>query len=209
MNIHVITPFFRIQNKDRLIAYLDRENVIWHPVLCPATDGDVEFPKQWIDPCLIPSIPADWHISSYKSRYFIEHHAIVPDDYYCFMCDDDSYEAGFFNKIRTCSENVIVVSMMRGDNRMDSTGIPHDITTLIASPQNMKRGHVSSQQYIVKGKVLRTFDVQNTGWSDGLLAEYLGDNFTIRYEPEWYALFNYLQPGRWNCANGILPNRSA
>jgi len=201
MNIHVITPFFRWENLDILITYLSGEGVIWHPIV----DLTSEFEPGWIQPMTV-SIPPDWHISSYKSKYFIEHHNIIDDDYYCFMCDDDLYEAGFFSNIRGCSESVIVVSMKRGHHRVDSTGSPHDVTTLIADPENMKRGHVSSQQYIIKGSVLRTFDVQNTGWSDGILAEYLKENFPIRYEPEWYALFNYLQPGRWDHADSVLSN---
>lgn len=193
MNIHVITPFFRTQNIPALIVYLEGENVLWHPI----TDYPIEFGKSWVIPMVCPEPPADWHVSSYKTNYFISHHGIIDDDYYCFMCDDDLYEAGFFAKIRGCTEPVIVVSMKRGQHPVKSDSA-HDTATLVARPKNMVRGWVSSQQYIIKGSVLRTIIIDPSGWADGIVGEFLYDHYPIRYEPEWYALFNKLQPGRWD-----------
>lgn len=193
MNIHVITPFFRTQNAEALIAYLEPENVLWHPI----TDYPIDFGKDWVKPVVCGEISANWHISSYKSNYFWSHCDVVDSDYYCFMCDDDLYEKGFFDKIRGCTEPVIVVSMQRGNRPSDSTGIAHDIETLLAAPHNMKRGWVSSQQYIMRGDVFRTICIANSGWSDGLVGEFLFANYPIRYEPGWYAYFNYLDKTRW------------
>ena len=195
MNIHVITPFFRVGNLEELVPYLEKERVIWHPVV----DYPITFAHDWIDPVMVEGeIPDDWHVGSYKTHYFLTHYPMTDDDYYCFMCDDDLYEDGFFDKIRSCTEDVIVVSMKRGQHVIDSTGIPHGIETLVAAPQNMKRGWVSSQQYIVRGRVLKTVEIDRSGWADGILAEDLYARYPIRYEPNWYALFNYLQPGRWD-----------
>ena len=192
-NVHVVTPFFREKNKQSLIVALAREQVYWHPI----TDYPIDFGEQWIQP-MVTQVLVGWHQGSWKTQWYIDHADIIDEDYYHVLCDDDLFEEGFYDKIRQCPEDVIVVSLNRGNRPSNSTGILHGCTTLVAAPQNMKRGHVSSQQYIIKGKIFKTLKIDPSGWADGLLGEFLYANYPIRYEPDWYAYFNYFDMGRWS-----------
>lgn len=193
MQIHVSTPLWRVENIPALIEYLEPEQVTWHPIC----DYPINFGKDWILPIVcVP--PDDWHPGAYKTKYLQEYVEIVDDDYWAFMNDDDLYETGFFNKIRQCTEDVIVVSMMRGNHPVDSTGAPYDCFTLLAAPQNMIVAGVGNQQFVIKGRVFRQMPIHNTGLADGMIGEWLKAHYPIRYEPSWYAYFNRLQPGRWD-----------
>jgi hypothetical protein len=108
------------------------------------------------------------------------------------MCDDDGYQDGFFDKIRTLKADVVMVSAKRGTN---PNGF--DIGTLWATPENMKPCYVSLQQLVVKGRLLRNIKFQNICIADGLVIEQLVKTNTVHYEENLFSYFNYLQPGRW------------
>lgn len=173
MAYHVVTPFYRYQNEAFLTEHL--KNVIWHKI-----EGTVD----WKDQCYG------------KIQKFIKENDIVDDDYYMVLMDDDAYEPDFLTKLKKYNDDLIVVSMKRGD-RTPKEGIPHPAYTLVADPSNMRVGQVGMEQMIFKGFLFKKIVFGNEEVEDGLLAERI-KHLPIKYAPEIFVYFNYLQPKRWD-----------
>lgn len=206
MNIHVIMPFSRFHLIDELIRHYEPMNVILHPVVFASECSGNSFPVEysWIRPLVVPDGEGDNAVfpgvAYYKCNQFLECCRIENDDYYCFAADDGGYEPCVFDAIRKRDEDVIFISLKRGDRVPD--GLPperrYDVNTLVASPDNVRIGAVSGEQYIMKGHVLKTVHFDSDQCADGRVAEYLKDSFPCLYLPNLYALFNWFEPGRWN-----------
>lgn len=124
---------------------------------------------------------------------------------YMILCDDDSVEDGFFDKIP--DEDVVCVSMKRGDKEVQYVEwIDYEkqqgrwilgIDVLTAAPENMKIGRVGGEQLIIKGKILRDYRYGLSNIGDGQMAARVAEEKKITYMPDAYVLFNYFEDGRY------------
>jgi GT2 family glycosyltransferase len=201
--IHLITPFSRHDLKETLIREYGKMNVIWHTIAFQ--DEPMDFNEPWIVPYVIPMNRSDCkaNIPQYTMRnYWIQNNEIVDEDYYVTVDDDDMYEPNVFDEIRKMNDDIVVISMKRGNNIPETVKLPrrYPTDTLYAEPNQMQQGCVSSQQLIVKGKIFKThlFD-DTTAFGDGIMAEHhKDDNEQIAYRRDLFALFNYYEPGRYS-----------
>jgi hypothetical protein len=160
-----------------------------------------ECKSDWPIPIIVePLKTPKYNLCYHKVNYFIKTQKIEDEDYYWGMCDDDSIEDGVLSVIEKMNDDVVFVSMKRGDTIPE--GIPaisrHPTNTLYADSANICIGGVGFEQMIIKGKIFKKLKYAlNTEYSDGLMAAYLKDNYTIRYEPNLFVLFNWFESGRW------------
>lgn len=202
MNIHLVMPFSRPENKEKVLsAYRDR-NVILHPIMFE--DEPIEFSEPWVRPFVIKEKATDCTVmmpGTYKRNRWIEANNLEPDSYYVTADDDDNYEAGVFEAVRSRDSDIVIISMKRG-NQVPAGVEPHRAyatSTLIASPENMRIGRVSAQQMFVKGRLFKEHphNEESHCW-DGELAEHYQEmHKNIVFLPKIYALLNYFEQGRW------------
>jgi hypothetical protein len=201
--IHIVTPFYRKENLPFYLENLKKFDIIWHPIF----QEQIELPNDsyydWINPIfvLFPDNYGVWEATTYKLNLFTDTQLIEDNNYYCFMNDDDFYEDNFFDEIRKTIENkpeVIFVSMKRGDKRVIvQPGNSHPANTLYAVPESIKVNHVSLEQYIIRGDILRQMRF-SLRIGDGHFAVLLKSKFNCVYRSDIFVQFNLLQPGRWN-----------
>jgi len=134
-------------------------------------------------------------------NHWIQNNEIIDEDYYVTVDDDDMYEAGVFDEIKKMADDIVIISMKRGYN-IPTDAIPirqYPTETLIADPDRICRGGISSQQSFVKGKIFRKhlFD-DSSQFGDGDMAMlHQQEGEQTAYRPDLFALFNYYEPGRW------------
>ncbi len=191
--ITVVTPFTRSENKDYLLKLLEGK-CNWTVLL--NHDSQETFPG-WVTVKRfnITKRDAGWYPSNWMFNQFIES-GLDDETQYMILCDDDSVEEGFFDKIP--NEDVVVVSMKRGDKAIPNNNATYPTNTLIADPENMHIGMVAGEQLIVKGKVLRNYRYGGSGVGDGQMAEMISADEQITYVPDAFVLFNYFQDGRYD-----------
>ena len=209
-----MTPFMRHHLKETLIKAYRPMDVIWHPIVFQ--DESADFNEPWIFPFVIPMDRADCKskMPQYTMRnYWIESYPIVDEDYYVTVDDDDMYEQGVFDAVKLIDDDIVIISLKRG-HRVPKDAIPirqYPPSTLLAHPDNVRRGEISSQQSFVKGKIFKAhrFD-DSSQFGDGDMAvHHKEDGEQIVYRPDLFALFNYYEPGRWDrhkYAFGVLVN---
>jgi hypothetical protein len=176
--------------------------VMWHPIMFQ--DEAVEFNEPWIFPVTIPMDSKDCkaaHPGTFKRNWFIENCRIFDDDYYVCVDDDDMYEPNVMSEIKAMNDDIVIISMKRGDY------IPKDATperryptyTLYAHPDNVRISGISGQQSFVKGKIFKdhTFDESFQAWDGAAAMHHKESGEQIAYRPDLFALFNYYEPGRW------------
>lgn len=200
MNYHVITPLNRFQNYSRLRDLLAPQGVKWHIIL----DDDQPFriaPKEsWIDVSVV---------SNSQQRFFERCNQaintwldtnLVDDDMYAILNDDDAYEPGFWDKIRAVEGEALIPSMQRGNHTPSgvSPERAHGTNTLVASPENTKVGHIGVEQLIVSGRILKNCRLPLTIAGDGEMICYIAATNPVKYVPDAFVWFNYLEPGRWD-----------
>lgn len=196
--VHIVTLFSRHGLLNTYLKFYRQAGVIWH-VIQFCNEEIIANREDWIRPFIIPDIfTPDSMLSALN--HFIQTVQIEDDDYYAMTPDDDLFEPGVLEKIKTFSNDVVVISMKRGDNIPDDGSIPHGTDTLIAHPDNMLINHIGGEQLFLKGRVFKKYLYREDYYgADGLLAEQLKANEPdIRYESDLYILFNYFQSGRWN-----------
>jgi hypothetical protein len=203
MKVHIITPFTRFHNLPALLENFKQADEF----VALVTEDQIYGHTMSLDPVryyIVDNLgEADGAIAYRRVNRFIAHstemNEIVDDDYYMFMCDDDALEDNFINEIKKHNEDVLIVSLKRGDTIPTGDGMcPHGTTPLIAHPDNMKVGLCSWEQAIVKGKILKQIRfVEDNACADGVMLEWLTKTFPAMYLPELFIKFNFLQPGRW------------
>jgi hypothetical protein len=203
LNIHLIIPFSRPENKDKLIEDYRPMGVILHPIMFG--DENIDFDEPWTYQYIIPEATTDCDAmmpGSYKRNHWIQNHTIIDDDYYVTVDDDDMYEPNVFDEIRKMDSDIVIISMKRG--HQTPVGVAekraYPTSTLVADPENMKMGFVSAQQLFVKGHLFKShLHNENLHAWDGELAEhYVESGEQITYLPDLFALFNYYEPTRWD-----------
>jgi hypothetical protein len=205
--IHLVMPFTRKENKDILIAAYRSMNIILHPIMFQ--DEVIDFDESrwwWIEPLVIPmnstSDLGNLYPQDFKRNYFIEHYEIIDNDYYVAADDDDMYEHGVFDAIKQMDDDIVIISMKRGDNIPE--GIKQErkyiTNTLYAHPKNIQIGTISNQQSFVKGAQFRRFLYESGqgNCADGYLAIKRKEaGIQTAYRSDLFVLFNYLEAGRW------------
>lgn len=209
MKFHIITPLSRYGNIDKLAGHLvnhraDNDNLIWHVITDRNHLFGIYFRQLWIEHYTSPNDEVEfWQRCNHALNWFLSSFPLVKHDYYLFMNDDDAYEEDFFEKLYDAAvknPEVIIVSMKRGQHTPAGVAPEraHGTDTLIAKPENMKPGHVGIEQIIVRGDVLSPCRLPMHVCGDGMMVEWIVQNHYVVYLPETYALFNYLEPGRWD-----------
>ncbi len=186
--IHVITPFSRAHLWYSQVEQLLTKNVQWHPIVV----ADALIPDyaqlHWIHPHLVTFTEKDvFDICYAKLQHWLDTAQIIDDDYYVFMCDDDGYTPNFFDQLRSCSADVVWVTVY-GRTIVQNP-----------SPPNLRVGSCGLRSYCVKGRVAKQmrFD-QTQRCADGLMAMWLHANVDSQaWRPDMIVLYNYFEPGRW------------
>ena len=206
MQMHVLTPFSRMENKQFYITNYADKNIIWHPLMTLSESVDFGAYPEWVKPYVLPRTPNDRNIVKYKINMFLVDGDVEDDDKYMILMDDDFVEPDFFQKLEEVQDDVIVVSMKRGHHYLGG----HPIETLVADPNLCHVGTIGFEQYILKGKILQQtrfrsdsdlstgYPAHRQGDSDGHFYEMLVKLFPIKYAPDLFAYFNYLESGRWD-----------
>jgi hypothetical protein len=193
----------RHELKDILIKAYRSMNILWHPIMLQNEKTD--FNESWILPLIIPMKSKDCSVlmpGNFKRNWFIENEEIIDEDYYVTVDDDDMYEVGVFDAIKQMNDDIVIISLKRGD--FQPVGVSeirkYPTTTLYAHPDNVIIGSISAQQSFVKGKIFKEhlFNEFNHCWDGEIAIHHKESGEQIRYEPGFYALFNYYEPGRWD-----------
>lgn len=204
--ITVVTPFKRVENKELLIELLQYK-CNW-VVLQEENEPVIDFPD-WVKVKRY-ALAGKAHVSNRLFNEFISHEVRLKENLetqYMILCDDDSIEEGFFDKVPDA--DVVVTSMKRSDRPINHVvwrdyekqlGRWEDsIDVLKAAPENMHIGAVGGEQIIIKGKILRNFRYGLSNVGDGRMIEQLmsENHYHITYLPDAYVLFNYFEDGRY------------
>jgi hypothetical protein len=200
MKYHVVTPFSRPENFDRLQDMLRLSDVDWHLLIDDPPKFALHYEETWIRQYLIPKIEPPWAMWRRCILWFAESSEIVDDDRYLIMADDCCYEPNFFQKIDQHSGDVVICSMKRGDNIPPGVSIEksHGTETLVASPGNMHPCQVSAEQIILSGRLFKQIQLPDQQNCDGMMIEKMAQDHPVVYVPDAFVWFNYLEPGRWN-----------
>lgn len=191
--ITVVTPFQRKENID-LLANVLKDKAKWivlidDHTLAPLFPYWVEVRKMDKPPKRANLSPSNWLINEFISS------GLESETQYMILCDDDSVEDGFFDKIP--NDDVIIVSMKRGQH-LPMKNCNYGVGDLIASPLNIGIGKVGGEQLIIKGKHLRNFRYGLNYVGDGVMVMRVVEEFTPTYIPDAYVLFNYFEDGRYD-----------
>lgn len=195
---HILTPFSREANLQRLGVHLRDLGLIWHPIMNETFCFRIEE-SEWLKPCVCPVPPKGWNPGHHVLNYYLEHEPICEEARYLILCDDDWYEDGFFDKIDAIEGDVLVCSMKRGNTQPPNCP-QYGTSTLVASRENLRVGYVAGEQLILRGNILKNIRFGPENDSDGRIivqvCEAQGQE-KVKFVPEACVLFNYLQPGRW------------
>ena len=210
----IITPFRRVENLEYLVKVLKGH---CHWVLL--TDEDIKFPD-WI------MTGHEWiTIKRYDKRregicksnsllneYF---RTVDGEEQYMVLCDDDSVEEGFFDKIP--NEDAVLVSMKRGDRpthhvewsdyKAQMGRWVDSLDILEAKPENLRLGMVGGEQLILKGKILKNYRYGLSNVGDGEMIIKVSEENNITYVPNAFVLFNYFEDGRYESFTRNKPVR--
>ena len=201
--IHLITPFLRHNLRNVLIEAYRPMGIIWHPIMF--RNEVTDFNEFWIHPSIIPMNSKECLAlmpGCFKRNWFVRNYKIIDEDYYVTVDDDDMYEPGVFGAVKQMDDDIVVISMKRG--QFIPVGVPeirkYPATTLYAHQDNIQIGSISAQQLFVKGKIFKShlFNEENHCWDGEIAIHHKESGEQIRYEPGLFALFNFYEPGRWD-----------
>lgn len=205
-DIHLIIPFSRPENKDKLIEAYRPMGVILHPVMfCDEAVDFEDINEAWIYPSIIMQPAQSCTVmmpGCFKRNWWIQNNEIVPDDYYVTVDDDDMYEPNVMAEIRKMDDDIVIISMKRG-HRVPK-GVPetrkYPTNTLWAKPEKVWVGGISAQQSFVKGKIFKEhlFNEEFHCWDGEIAVHHKESGEQIAYRPDLFALFNYYEPERWD-----------
>jgi hypothetical protein len=196
-----------MENKQFYINFFTDKGIIWHPLL--TSDEMDKFSTSrhpdWVHPYMLLRVPDDRNVVKYKLNMYLVDGDVNDYDRYMILMDDDATEPEFFSKLEGYQDDIVVCSMKRGHHYLGG----HPIETLVARPE-MHVGTIGFEQYILRGKILQQMRFRSdsdlsTGYpphrqgdSDGHFYEMLAKLWPIRYIPDLYVYFNYLEKGRWD-----------
>ena len=187
--MQVITPFNREENLELLSSVL-KDKCNWTVLI----DRDIKFPD-WVtvkryDKAPIGVCPSNWLFNKFIDE------GLEDEEQYMILCDDDSVEEGFFDKIP--NEDVVICSMKRGE-RVPEVGCGYGRGDLIASPDNLGIGLIAGEQMILKGKILKNYRYGLSSVGDGeMIMQVVKNEPVITFVRDAFVLFNYFEDGRFD-----------
>jgi hypothetical protein len=200
--LHIVTPFSRWENLDFYMDHFKSLDVVWEPIV----DDLSRIPEQHnVKPFYCSNEAKDQDICYRRLNMFMIDADIVETDRYCVINDDDFFDTSIIDKLAAMDDDVIFVSMKRGHNFLGG----HPVSTLVASP-NMHAGVIGVEQYFLKGRIMKQVRFRSDHYlasdypshrqssADGHFGEMLMKLYPVRYMPELFVYFNYLEKGRWN-----------
>ncbi len=189
--INIMMPFSRGHLKTTLIKHYEPMDITIHQIMFES-EVYTNFDREWVKPFFIPkSHPKpSTYAALYAVNYFLANHKFSDDDYYVITPDDDIYAPGVFNAIKKMNDNIVVISMDRGDQTRHRR-------YLYANKDNMKKEYVGGEQFFIKGKIYKKIQFETNRCADGIMVEMLIKKYTFRYEPKLFVFFNYLNPKWW------------
>src|SRR5258708_6599265 len=190
----VVTPFQRKENIE-LMARVLKDKADW-TVLIDNENLKDKFPE-WVTVKLYEkqSPRAGVCISNSLFNQFILQ-GLEDDIQYMILCDDDSVEEGFFDKVP--NDDAVIVSMKRGQ-RVPMVNCTYGWGDLIAHSSHVRIGRVAGEQCILKGKILRDYRYGLSACGDGeMVVRVQEDGIPITYVPDAFVLFNYFEDGRYD-----------
>jgi hypothetical protein len=207
MNIHVLTPLYRIHLIPTLIYYLKPMNINWKPIVFPEENVFSKYSESWIHPVLMSTATPQTNFVPYeKINTFITQQDIIDDDYYTFMGDDDMVEPGFFDVIRQQKAGVLFYSNYRGDT-IPYNAVHHTDPIIIKTINDIRVCNIGLGMCTLKGSILRKtlFKLQHE-WDDGIYMEMLVQKFkkSIHIIPDLFVFGNYFEQGRHTKTEAFL-----
>lgn len=195
----VLTPFSRHYNLIELGNRIKEEGAHWH-LLC--VEGEFILPDlgTWVTQHFFPRPPDGMFIGHGLVNAFLDKIGVNDEDRYLVLTDDDLIEPGFFKKLTDYTDDILIVSMQRS-NKPSGTDANCAYGTLIASPENIKVGHVGFEQLVIKGKVLKEYRLESRYEADGdLIVKLWNERMELfRFVPDAFTWFDFLPPGRYKC----------
>jgi hypothetical protein len=202
---HIVTPFSRPQNFERLREMLRPHSVKWHLLMNDPPGFEVDLSEPWMSANYFQTVKPAWMMWRKCINRFAEMMDSVPghpadDDRYCILADDCAYEPEFFSKIDAIKGPVVIASLKRGHQIPPGTPpeFSHGTNTLVAAPENMHPFQVSAEQIVLPGRLFRRLNLILHPASDGYMIEAMVHDHGASYAPEAFVWFNYYEPGRWN-----------
>ncbi len=201
--ITVVTPFNRKENLKYLLPLYEGK-VNWVVLIDNPEFKDI-FPS-WVTVKLYdkPVLKPGEGISNALFNKFVDE-GLDDETQYILLCDDDTVEEGFFDKIP--DDNVVIVSMKRNDRNQLHMVVDdwfaqkyhpemgEDI--LLADPSNFRIARIGGEQIILKGKILKNYRYGLSNVGDGeMILKVIAEN-PVTLVPEAFVYFNYLEDGRW------------
>lgn len=199
MIYNILMPFSRWFNLIDIGCCLRPQGVQLHLL---KIEGEKETPPlgDWVHSYQFDPPPENHFVGHWLVNQFLDSVKINNEERYQVLTDDDLVEDGFYNKLKPFDDDVLVTSMKRSN--IDSGGGANcGFGTLIASPEEMKVGHVGFEQILAKGKVLKQYRCGSRYEADGDLIEKMWSDGMekFRFVPDAYVLFDRLPPGAYKC----------
>lgn len=188
--ITVITPFKRLENLELMTKALEgKANWV---ILYDNPDLEKHIPS-WVTKYFfkLPDFKENVCISNWLFNAYLSS-GLDDETQYMILCDDDSVEEGFFDKIP--NEDAVICSMRRGDIVPEGS---YGYRDLIASPNNIGIGKVAGEQLILKGKILKNYRYGLSNVGDGEMIIEVVNNHPVTYVSDAFVLFNYFEHGRY------------
>jgi hypothetical protein len=187
---HVITPFSRWDNFEKLRDMMREQKVEWHLIVDEGS-GPFQSEEEWLHYYYAPKPPWGFFIGHWLYNWWIDYMwdagKLKHDDHYNLITDDDFFEPGMFDKIRELTDPIIVTSMNRG-----RWGV------LWATPEHMHVGSVGLEQMHIRGDILKQYRLAGFYEGDGFMIEALWREHPEKFKfvPDAQCYFNYLPPGK-------------
>jgi hypothetical protein len=177
-----MTPFSRPQYFNELKEILRKQNVIWHLICLDKQELELET---WINVyyCGQNHNHFDW--CYFKLNWFLDNVEINKYDRYGVICDDDSCQPDYFDRLRKVDTSVIITNRNLGNNEI-----------MFAKPKNMRVSHVGFQFWAMGYCFDKLRFDSNSHAGDGIMAINLASNFETTYLTEAAGWYNALSSGR-------------
>jgi len=192
--MRIVIPFSRNYLQKELIKLYKPLNIILHPI----QHEDLKWDEDWIIPVKYPLERNPFDICYDKMNFFKETFDIIDNEYYMVIGDDDALELNVPEEINKMDDDIVVISLKRGDD-VPISGSICGTCTLEAREEAMKEWYTGFAQIIMKGYAFKKLKYRDdTHIADGCMAEdVVNSKYNIAYRPDLFVKHNYYQPGRW------------
>lgn len=186
MNINIILPFNRYNNKDKILNFLEpvKNNITLY--IIEEKHNESFWKESWVKTLICPTILKEFDPFYFKLNFFIKNVKILDNAYYFIFSDDNLFDLQIISEIPKYNNDLIYLSMTYTKERnlipIENNRISHSC------------GYCGIFQVIIKGSVLKQLEFKNTSWADGLMMEYLYDRIDLskKYLTQYFCYYNCL-----------------